>query len=53
MERTMCLDQVCVDWLLVGSAAVRLGTDKAFVLKLADWCKVEDHEGVRGSLLFF
>jgi len=36
--------------LVAGSAAVRLGTDKAFMLKLADWCKVEDHEGVRGLL---
>ena len=29
---------------------MRLGTDKAFMLKLADWCTTEDHEGVRGLL---
>ena len=35
---------------MAGSAAVRLGTDEAFMSKLADWCKNEDHEGVRGRL---
>ena len=34
--------------LVVGLAAVRLGTDEAFMSKLAEWCKTEDHEGVRG-----
>ena len=33
---------------VLGSAAVRLGSDEAFMSKLADWCKTEDHEGVRG-----
>lgn len=35
---------------MLGSAAMRLGTDEAFVSKLANWCKNEDHEGVRGKL---
>jgi len=37
---------------LAGSAAVRLGTDDTFMSKLADWCKTEDHEGVRGELSY-
>ena len=37
-------------WCVVGLAAVRIGTDKAFMLKLVDWCQTEDHAGVQGSL---
>ena len=45
----LCTEQL-VCWCVVGLAAVRIGTDKAFMLKLVDWCQTEDHAGVQGSL---
>jgi hypothetical protein len=34
---------------IVESAAVDLGTNIVLMGRVADWCNVEDHQGVRGK----
>lgn len=33
-----------------GAAATTLGTNSTFLTRLMEWCTVEDHAGVKGSL---